>query len=173
MPCGRVKRMLTLQRDKPLNSKKSEPVLSTTPKLHLIVRLQFWKSQEWGILFVAIPLYTSYHHQIALRAWISLSLSLSIHPYHPLLPAGPPNFIQYAHRTDVSSCWSAGPPNFIQYPHRTDVSSCWSAGPPNYIQYPHRTDVSSCWSAGLPNYIQCPHRTDVSSCWSAGPPNFI
>ena len=43
-----------------------------------------------------------YHHQIMLLAWISLTLSLSlslfIRPYHPLLPVGPLDCILCPHR---------------------------------------------------------------------------
>ena len=37
----------------------------------------------------------------------NLQISFSLCPYHPSLPAGPPNYIQYLYRADVSSCWSA------------------------------------------------------------------
>ena len=51
-----------------------------------------------------------YHHQVAPTVQIfltlSFSLSLSLSPtirlYHPSLPVGPPNYIQYPHRTDIN-----------------------------------------------------------------------
>ena len=47
----------------------------------------------------------NYHHrQVLPIVWISLIPSLSL---HPLLLVGPPNYIQYLHRADVSSCWLA------------------------------------------------------------------
>ena len=35
---------------------------------------------------------------------ISLTFPLSIRPYHPSLPAGPPNYTQCPHRANVTSC---------------------------------------------------------------------
>ena len=48
-----------------------------------------------------------HHHQMTLTAQISRTLSLSISPYHSSFPAGLPIHIEYLHRNDVSSCWSA------------------------------------------------------------------
>ena len=43
-----------------------------------------------------------YCYQVVLRAQISLTLSLSIRPYCPSLPAGLSNYSLYPHRTDIN-----------------------------------------------------------------------
>ena len=43
-----------------------------------------------------------------------LWLFQSIHPYHPLLTAGPSNYFQCPHRTDVISCWSTNTGTLIE-----------------------------------------------------------
>ena len=46
----------------------------------------------------------------------SVSISLSIRPYHPSLLAGPLNYIQCPYKPDLSLCWSANANEFIEHP---------------------------------------------------------
>ena len=50
----------------------------------------------------------SIHYQVALLVWISLPLSLAIHPYYPLLLAGFPDDILCLYRFVVGKLWLVG-----------------------------------------------------------------
>ena len=76
--------------------------------MHLICVNRFFKKNFCYFYHIFSYIYLCHHHQVTLTVQSSLTLSLTIHPYHPSLVAGLLGYILCPYRADVTKSLLVG-----------------------------------------------------------------